>query len=80
MPYTRPLPFYRAATGERYIKYDDHLSRQAEWDAIIELEHEVLRLKRAADQYALSGGDPNVGAQYEAAKTELEARKAAFGT
>jgi hypothetical protein len=80
-PYTRPLPFYRTATGERYILYSEPLSRQAEWDSIIKLEHEVLRLKRAVDQYSLSGGgDPSVQAQYEAAKAELEARKAAFGT
>jgi hypothetical protein len=79
-PRVKPLPFYRNASGQRYTLYPHPYPRQAEYDAMIEQEQEVLRLKRAADQHVLNGaGDPNVQAQYEAAKAELNARRQAFG-
>jgi hypothetical protein len=79
-PYTKRLPYIRTSDGRSQILYDPNRSHQAEWDAIIDLEQKVLRLRRACDQSVLSGtNDASLQAQYDAAQAELDARKAAFG-
>jgi hypothetical protein len=79
-PYTKRLPYIRTGDGTSQILYDPNRSHQAEWDSIVALEKEVLRLKRACDQSVLSGtNNESIQAQYEAAQAELDVRKAAFG-